>query len=274
MKYIQKYFYVLTGILSFVFFLTTIAPSVVQIDTGELAAVQATLGIAHPTGYPLFTLLGYVFSLLPLPFTKIFQLNLLAAVYCSIAVTIFTYTAKIILDNLNSFQFLKTIKEKSKKKKDSTKNEHHKSISVNELSETNKIIASIFSGVFLALNKTFWFQSTSVEVYSLHLLLISTIFLSLIKAFLSTDNEKQNKKNWLIFAAALALGFTNHMTTLLILPGVACLYLTKNRFITNSFQRIVFMLIIFFMILILVYSYLPIRASQKPILTWGNPFDL
>ncbi|MFZ1518508.1 MAG: DUF2723 domain-containing protein [Ignavibacteriaceae bacterium] len=274
MKYIQKYFYVLTGILSFVFFLTTIAPSVVQIDTGELAAVQATLGIAHPTGYPLFTILGYVFSLLPLPFTKIFQLNLLAAIYCSIAITIFTYSVKFILDNLNSFQFFKTIREKSKKKKDSTKNEHHKSISVKELSETNKIIASIFSGVFLALNKTFWFQSTSVEVYSLHLLLISTIFLSLIKAFLSTDNEKQNKKNWLIFAAALALGFTNHMTTLLILPGVAYLYFTKNGFNKNSFKRIVLMLIIFFVILILVYSYLPIRASQNPNLNWGNPFDL
>lgn len=274
MKYIQKYFYVLTGILSFVFFLTTIAPSVVQIDTGELAAVQATLGIAHPTGYPLFTILGYVFSLLPLPFTKIFQLNLLAAIYCSIAITIFTYSVKFILDNLNSFQFFKTIREKSKKKKDSTNNEHHKSISVNELSETNKIIASIFSGIFLALNKTFWFQSTSVEVYSLHLLLISIIILSLLKAFLSTDIKKQNEKNWVIFAAALALGFTNHMTTLLILPGVAYLYFTKNGFNKNIFKRIVLMLIIFFVILILVYSYLPIRASQNPSLNWGNPFNL
>ena len=35
---------------------TTMAPSVVQIDSGELAAVQCTTGIAHPTGYPLFTL--------------------------------------------------------------------------------------------------------------------------------------------------------------------------------------------------------------------------
>ena len=62
MKYIQKYYFLLTGLIAFIFFLTTIAPSVIQIDTGELAAVQVTLGIAHPTGYPLFTILGYIFS--------------------------------------------------------------------------------------------------------------------------------------------------------------------------------------------------------------------
>ena len=123
MKYIQRYFYVLTGFAAFIFYITTIAPSVIQIDTGELAAVQTTLGIAHPTGYPLFTILGYFFSLLPLPFTKIFQLNLLASIYCAIAISFFTYSAKLILDNLSSFQFTKAVKAKSKKKKSLDKNQ-------------------------------------------------------------------------------------------------------------------------------------------------------
>lgn len=81
MKYLKNYFYVFTGLIIFIFYLTSIAPSVVQIDSGELAAVQCTLGIAHPTGYPLFTILGYLFSLIPLPFSKIFQLNILSAIY-------------------------------------------------------------------------------------------------------------------------------------------------------------------------------------------------
>ena len=76
MELAKKYFYVLTGFFVLIIYLITIAPSVVQIDSGELAAVQATLGIAHPTGYPLFTIIGYIFSLIPLPFTKIYQLNL------------------------------------------------------------------------------------------------------------------------------------------------------------------------------------------------------
>ena len=274
MKYLQKYYYILTGFISFVFYLLTIAPSVIQIDTGELAAVQCTLGIAHPTGYPLFTILGYVFSLIPLPVTKIFQMNLLAALYCSAAVSVFTFTAKIVLDNWNSFQFIKHSKEKNKrKKKESGKIVQPASSSTVELSEPYKIISAIFGGLFLALSKTFWFQSTSVEVYSLHLLLITIIILALIKASLLSDKESSISKYWIIFAISLALGFTNHMTTLLIIPGVAYLYFTKNGFSTKSIKQIIFMLLIFFPILILVYSYLPIRASQSPLVNWGNPIE-
>ena len=92
MKILKKYFNLITAVFVLLVYLFTIAPSVVQIDSGELAAVQATLGIAHPTGYPLFTIVGYIFSLIPLPFTKIFQLNLLAAIYCSAAVGVFIHT--------------------------------------------------------------------------------------------------------------------------------------------------------------------------------------
>ena len=81
MDFIKKYYYLVTAFFVFIVYLFTLAPSVVQIDSGELAAVQATLGIAHPTGYPLFTMIGYIFSLIPLPFTKIFQLNILASIY-------------------------------------------------------------------------------------------------------------------------------------------------------------------------------------------------
>ena len=224
MKYIQKYYYILTGFIAFVFYLFTIAPSVIQIDTGELAAVQCTLGIAHPTGYPLFTIMGYFFSLIPLPLTKIFQLNLLAAIFCSAAISIFTFTSKMVLDNLVSFQFIKHSKEKNKrKKKESAKIVLPASSSSVEISETYKIISAIFGGLFLALSKTFWFQSTSVEVYSLHLFLITIIILALVKAFLLSDKESSISKYWIIFAITLALGFTNHMTTLLIIPGVAYL---------------------------------------------------
>lgn len=273
MKYFQKYYYLLTGLIAFVFYMLTIAPSVIEIDTGELATVQCTLGIAHPTGYPIYTMLGYLFSLLPLPFSKIFQMNLLAAIYCAAAVTIFSITVKLVLDNLNTFQFNKIKKEKTKKKKQSDKSKVVSIHSTFVLSDNVKIIAAVFSGLFLALSKTFWFQSTSVEVYSLHLLLITIVIFVLIKAFLFFDFEKSISKYWIVFAVTLALGFSNHMTTLLIIPGVAYLYFAKNGFNTKSIKQIIFMLLIFFPILILIYSYLPISASQNPLMNWGNPTD-
>ncbi|MBI4725624.1 DUF2723 domain-containing protein [candidate division TA06 bacterium] len=41
-------------------YMFTAAPTIGSIDSGELSLVVKTLGIAHPTGYPLFTLLGKI----------------------------------------------------------------------------------------------------------------------------------------------------------------------------------------------------------------------
>jgi len=272
----KKYFYIITGFFVFIIYLFTLAPSVVQIDSGELAAVQATLGIAHPTGYPLFTIIGYIFSLIPLPFTKIYQLNLLAAVFCSAGISVFVYTAKLLLDNLNSFSPSKVKIEKTKKdKKKSGKGDKQKLKQEADLTEIVKYIIAIAGGLILAFSETYWLQSTSVEVYSLHILLMNIIILFLVKAFIyvERENDKTNLKLWLIFSAFLALGFTNHMTTLLIIPGVTYLFFTKNKFSKAGFKKILIMLAVFFPILFLIYSYLPVRAAQNPVLNWGNPTD-
>lgn len=272
MKFLKKYYAFLTGLLVFIFYLFTLAPTIIQIDAGELTSVQVLLGIAHPTGYPLFTIVGHLFSLIPLPASKAFQQNILAAIWCSLSISVFVYTSKLVLDNLNSFQIIKKIQSKKNKTKLSKKD---KSISTHELPEIKKYIAAILGGFILAFDKTFWFQSTSVEVYSLQIFLFTLIILFLIKAYLYEGEDKLSFKNqWIFLAIVLALGFSNHMTTLLILPGIAYLYFDKNKFNSVSFKKIGFMLIVFFGILILFYSYLPIRASQEPLINWGNPTNL
>ena len=273
MKILKKYFHLITAVFVLLVYLFTIAPSVVQIDSGELAAVQATLGIAHPTGYPLFTIVGYIFSLIPLPFTKIFQLNLLAAIYCSAAVGVFIHTIKLCFDNLSLFVSKQTTQSKESKIKKKKKYKSEKKITQSEISEVTKIISAVFGGLALAFSNTFWFQSTSVEVYSLHLLLITIIILMLIKAYIISFRSDEIKP-WLIFAVVLALGFTNHMTTLLILPGTAFIYFSRFKINQASVKRVLIMILIFLPILIIIYSYLPIRAVQNPMINWGNPIDM
>ena len=244
---IKKYYYLLTSIFVFIVYLFTLAPSVVQIDAGELAAVQATLGIAHPTGYPLFTMIGYLFSLIPLPFSKIFQLNILAAIYCAAGVGVFTYTIKYCLDNLNLFKKKLSEKELKKKEKKKLKGQSDKEKHI-EISDNIKLFVAVFGGLTLAFSRTFWFQSTSVEVYSLHLLLINLIILFLLKAYVkSFENDKLI--NWLMFAFFLALGFTNHLTTIMILPGTAYLYFSRYKFNKSSFVRLAIMIFLFAIIL-------------------------
>ncbi len=259
-------------------YLFTLAPSVLQIDSGELSTVQAILGIAHPTGYPLFTLIGFLFSKIPLPFSTIYKLNVLAALYCAMGIFFFLLTMRLILNNFSFFEMKKGSKQKliNKHKTKSISKSKEKKLT-KEISELIIILSSLCGGLLLAFSKTDWFQSTSVEVYSLNILLISIIIFFLIKAYITNDQASskiQFNKYWFFFTLFLALGFTNHMTTLLILPGAAFLYFDKYKFNKNSFKFLLLLFIIFIPILIIIYSYLPIRASHNPELNWGNPIDL
>jgi hypothetical protein len=274
---VKKYLALIISAVALIIYLITLAPSVVQIDSGELAAIQITLGIAHPTGYPLYTILGYLFSLLPLPFSKIYQMNLLAAIYCAAAVGFFVQSVKFTLDNLADFStkyLTETKKQKKKTRKEKGANLQNKFLR-EAIPDTVKIFASAFGGLVLAFSKTFWFQSTSVEVYSLHLLLICIIIFVLLKAYLQSNvSEKFYRDFWFILAIVLALGFSNHMTTLLILPAIAYLFFSKLGFNKSSINKLFLMIALFLPILLVVYSYLPFRASQQPIINWGNPIDL
>lgn len=312
MEFLKKYYASLTTLVVFLVYYSTMAPSVLQIDTGELASAQALLGIAHPTGYPLFTMLGYVFSLIPLPFTTIYQLNLFAALTTSIGVYFFMKTVAFILENFTAFE--KSGKaSKSKKQKTENKGKAAKaSMKTPETREDSNLIPqraeggsyiialAIAGGLILAFSKTVWFQSTSVEVYSLHLALISAAFYTLIRAFVGLrepenlrTRELQNLRtpelensrtrtipkgqagnfNWLIFAFVLALSFSNHMTTLLIIPATAYLYFVKFGFKKEAFVNLAKMLGLFFPVLILIYAYMPVRAGMDPLINWGNPVD-
>jgi Tfp pilus assembly protein PilF len=75
-----------------VFFITllvyykTMAPTVFFGDSGEFATVCSTLGIAHPTGYPLYTLIGYLFTKLIFWGDLAFRVNLMSGFFAALAV--------------------------------------------------------------------------------------------------------------------------------------------------------------------------------------------
>src|SRR5437868_13401839 len=77
---------VVVGAVVVLYFFTAVRDIVVG-DTPELITAAVTLGVPHPPGYPLFTMLGHLFSLLP--FGSIpFRVNLLSVVCDSVAVGI------------------------------------------------------------------------------------------------------------------------------------------------------------------------------------------
>jgi hypothetical protein len=71
------YFLVAFG-LSFTIYLFTLAPTIYNLDSAEFTTAAATLGLTRSTGYPLYILLGNLWSKIPLGDVG-FRLNLFSA---------------------------------------------------------------------------------------------------------------------------------------------------------------------------------------------------
>ena len=73
----------MAGVLAFALplsaYVATLVPGVDFWDTGELQTVPYILGIAHPTGFPLYVLCGWLWSHLVVVGTVAYRMNLLSA---------------------------------------------------------------------------------------------------------------------------------------------------------------------------------------------------
>lgn len=183
--------------LPFIIYIYTLNPKIGFIDAGELITVCKTLGVAHPTGYPLFTILGRVFSTLSIG-SVAFRVNIISAIFSSLA---------------SLFLFLYLFKK------------------------TNKPLLSFSTSLIFAFSRIVWHQSTSAEVYSItfffltlllflhssqiknRLILISFVsglsltnhmiiitFLIPFFIYLLVRKEIKNIKGFLLFAIFLILG--------------------------------------------------------------------
>ncbi len=222
-------------VISFAIYLLTMSPSVSYIDSGELAGAFSTLGVAHPTGYPLFTIISYLWNLLPLGITPIKQLNLLAALLTAISVVDFYNIILILKAQL--------------------------------FGKIDKLEFPSFSFALLyAFGITIWQQSNSVEVYSLHLLLVNAAIYYLLSGVF------ENSKRKLLFSGMfLGLSFANHLTTVFLVPAFVVYYFynkskadNKVTTINNFFQVIACSVPPLFL-----YGILPIISNSNPIFNWG-----
>ena len=238
--------------ISFGVYLRTLSPTVGFVDSGELTTVAYTLGIAHPTGYPLYTLLSRLFTLIP--FGSIaWRVNLASAFFASLAVLFVYLLSKILLDNRTGREgFTATA--------------------------TATATALLFS-----FSSTLWSQAVVAEVYSLTAFL-SSLLLYLVVRF--TNNESREgvlrlrRIEPLLFFFIFGLSLGNHMTILTVaIPCVIYLFL-KSKAVSGqrpAVSHLTFNILHFSFFILLglsLYLYLPIRSSQDPILNWGEPKTL
>ncbi len=76
----------LLGLASLGLYLRTLAPGLLYGDSGEFQTLVYSLGMSHPTGYPVYILLGRLFTLLPLGGLA-WRVNLFSAVLSALTVS-------------------------------------------------------------------------------------------------------------------------------------------------------------------------------------------
>jgi hypothetical protein len=85
-------------LLTFLVYLRTLAPGVYGYDSAELATGVFTQGIIHPPGYPLYLLIGKLFTFLPIRDVA-YRLNLMSAVFASLTVVLLYHAIRNIIQN-------------------------------------------------------------------------------------------------------------------------------------------------------------------------------
>jgi hypothetical protein len=80
---------IVSALTFFCVYVPTLYPSVPGGDSGELTVAAFRLGVAHPPGYPLFTLLGKLFTFIPAG-SIAWRVNLLSAVLGAVAAAVLT----------------------------------------------------------------------------------------------------------------------------------------------------------------------------------------
>jgi tetratricopeptide (TPR) repeat protein len=230
------------GLLLFIgtlwLYLHTLTPTVGFHDSGDMITAVYSLGIPHPPGYPLYCLMGKLFSFISIG-NIAYRLNAMSAMFAALAVLVIYFIV------------VKT---------------------------TSQILPAIIAGLILALTSTFWEQAVIAEKYTLNAFFMAVLIFILLKwQEIIRDpkygyNHKHTNRTLYAFALILGLSFTHHLQTVFIIPAAIYFLLVANwGDIKKIKKNTLLKAISIFFIPIFLYLYLPVRAATHPLANWGDP---
>ncbi len=231
-------------LIPLVVYLRTLCPTIYSGDSGELITGAYCLGIVHPPGYPIYCLLGRLFSLLPMGGVA-HRLNFfssLCALLC--AGLIFLLARELIIR--------------------SRRRTADRSVSGGPWIEG----AALLAALACAFSRTLWTQAVIAEVYALHLL-----FLLLCMASLLWWQRTGEGRFLLLFAFIYGLSLSHHPGALLAAPAFLIFLLWhRGRLFEN--RNIPFLMLGLLILGLTPQLYLLLRALGRPPLDWGHPAGL
>jgi hypothetical protein len=177
-RWLMRILDALVFLIALAVYVATLAPTVLPADSGEFQIAGPLLGVAHPPGYALFTLLARLFSLLP--FGEVaWRVNLMGAVTGALTLVVVNRTARRIV---------------------------------------RTPWAGIVAASALGVSTTFWAQSTTINIRALTVLFTALCCDFLARFVIAPVGSRQGTRALTGLAVSFGLGVAHHASLAFFAP--------------------------------------------------------
>ncbi len=186
-------------ILSFITYIITLEPTTSFWDCSEFILSATKLEVNHPSGAPLFVLLGRVFSFLSMgDKTQIaWSINLMSGLFSALTVFFLFHIMVFLVRKISRNHFF--------------------------------IIGSaVIGSLTFAFTDSFWFSAVEGEVYALSMFFLTICYWAILK-WEAHFGEADNNRWILLIAILTGLGLGVHLMNLLIIPSATMIVFLKTR---------------------------------------------
>jgi len=227
--------YIMLFLNIFVVYLYTLFPTIAAYrDSGEMASVGYLLGIAHPPGYPLYTLCIYLFGKI-VPFGNFaYRINLFSSIVSTLSSVLLFYLYNFFIEKFGIKKNLVILL-------------------------IGYLLSLIFSFGYLQ-----WYLSIVSEMYTFNILFAVLLVIFCSKYFFSFST-KVIYGLFFVFGLALA----NRIDLVLFVPILIFVFLDYIK--QHKSSKNILILTFLFTIGISCYIYMPLRSIKNPFIDWNNP---
>lgn len=233
------------AILSLLVYFLTYPREIGFIDSGLMGGAAVSLGIPLPTGFPSYLIIAHLFSMVPFfdVTSSLYFLSILSSV--ANVVVVFFLIKKI------------TLKYRTK------------------AGDLPPFIAA----VSLAFSYQFWSSAINIETFALTQLCLALILFLVFwlrEKFILNNFVLDKKTKRVILALSLLLGFSAGLsaTIITVIPGLITWVIFFRKAVLKNFKLFLASITLSLSTFILIYSYLPLRATTYPYLNFGIPDNL
>ncbi len=229
---------VIVTIILFALYASTLAPTILFGDSGELVAAAKTLGVAHPPGYALYSLAGNLALRLPVGELPAVRMNLLSAISAALACGVLAVLVRRVSGSLSS---------------------------------------GMLAGLLLGVSPTFWSQALIAEVYATALLLLLLIPFAVRRESRGGLGARGLYLAAYIAGTGVAhhpIGLFYLPAILLLIPFGEKRSIDVEsdvESVSTGWQKKALIAVAIFLLPMTVHCYLMIRANSDVALRWGDP---